>query len=84
MIRRMRRQKKRILRETADTGLVPIKANSLDDECGTHVGFLLPTVAQADEMQRLTGCTIAGKTGRHVYTEWDPIPCRHADRSSRR
>jgi hypothetical protein len=24
-------------------------------------------------MQQLTGCTIAGKTGRHVYTEWDPI-----------
>jgi dTDP-4-amino-4,6-dideoxygalactose transaminase len=73
MIRTMRRQKLRILQETADTGLKPLKANSLDDECGTHVGFVLPTAEQADEFQRLTGCTIAGKTGRHVYTEWDPI-----------
>lgn len=73
MIRAMRRQKLRILKETADSGLVPIKANSLEYECGTHVGFLLPTVEQANEFQRLTGCTIAGKTGRHVYTEWDPI-----------
>ena len=73
MIRAMRRQKHRILKETADTGLVPIKANCLEDECGTHVGFVLPSAAHADEFQRLTGCTIAGKTGRHVYTEWDPI-----------
>lgn len=73
MIRRMRRQKQRILRETADTGLVPIQANSPDDECGTHVGFLMPTAEQADAMQGLLGCMIAGKTGRHVYTEWDPI-----------
>lgn len=73
MIRAMRRQKLRILKETADSGLVPIKANSLEYECGTHVGFQLPTVEQANEFQRLTGCTIAGKTGRHVYTEWDPI-----------
>ena len=73
MIRRMRRQKIRILRETADVGLEPIRANSLEYECGTHVGFLLPSAEQAVEMQRLTGCTIAGRTGRHVYTEWDPI-----------
>lgn len=73
MIRKMRRQKQRVLRETADTGLVPIQANSLEDECGTHIGYLLPSAEHALEMQRLTGCTIAGKTGRHVYTEWDPI-----------
>jgi dTDP-4-amino-4,6-dideoxygalactose transaminase len=73
MIRAMRRQKQRILKETADTGLVPLQANSLEFECGTHVGFLLPTAEHANEFQRLTGCTIAGKTGRHVYTEWDPI-----------
>ncbi len=73
MIRKMRKQKIRILRETEETGLVPIKANSLEDECGTHVGFLLPTAEHALEFQRIFGCTIAGKTGRHVYTEWDPI-----------
>ena len=73
MVRAMRRQKKRILKETADTGLTPIKANSLDHECGTHVMFILPTAEQATRFRQLVGGTIAGQTGRHVYTEWDPI-----------
>ncbi len=73
MIRAMRRQKKRILKETADTGLTPIKANSLDHECGTHVMFILPTEEAALEFRNLAGGGIAGQTGRHVYTEWDPI-----------
>lgn len=73
LLRRLRRQKRRILRETADSGLQPIRANSLDWECGTHVMYILPTAEQADELQKITGCGIAGKTGRHVYTQWDPI-----------
>jgi len=73
MIKRMRRQKLRILRETADTGLTPIRANSLEHECGTQVMYTLPTPQQADEFARLAGGTVAGKTGRHVYTEWDPV-----------
>ncbi len=73
MIRAMRRQKRRILRETASTHLAPIRANSPDHECGSHVMFTLPSPAQAEDFARLTGGTVAGKTGRHVYTEWDPI-----------
>jgi len=73
MIRVMRGQKKRILRETADTLLVPIKANSPDHECGTCVAFIFPSRRQATAFGRLTGGTVVGKTGRHVYTEWDPI-----------
>ena len=76
MLRATRRQKKRILRETASTGLRPIKANSLDHECGTHVMYILPTIEQAEEFARLAGGHIAGKTGRHVYTDWDPIIAR--------
>ena len=72
-IRSLRRKKKRVLRETADTGLQPIRANSLDDECGSHLMYILPTQEQAEEFARLAGTGIAGKTGRHVYTEWDPI-----------
>jgi len=73
MIRAMRRQKKRILRETRVSGLRPIRANSLDHECGSHVMYILPTAKQADELARLTGAVVTGRTGRHVYTEWDPI-----------
>ncbi len=71
MIRAMRKQKKRILRATARTGLVPARANSLDWECGSHVMFTLPTVGQAQAFAKLVGCGICGNTGRHTYTEWD-------------
>ncbi len=73
MIRELRRQKKQILRATAKTGLVPVRANSLDWECGSTVMWTLPTAAQAEKFCGLVGGTICGKTGRHVYTEWDPI-----------
>jgi len=73
MIRALRRQKKQILRATAKTGLQPIRANSLDHEVGSHLMWTLPTVEQAEKFRELIGGTICGKTGRHVYTEWDPI-----------
>jgi dTDP-4-amino-4,6-dideoxygalactose transaminase len=73
MIRTLRKQKKRILAATAKTGLKPIRANSLEWECGTTVMYTLPTVEQAEKFRELVGGTICGKTGRHVYTEWDPI-----------
>ena len=73
MLRTMRQQKKRILRETAKTGLVASPTHSPDYECGSCVMYLLPTEKQAEEFSSLVGCGIAGRTGRHVYTEWDPI-----------
>lgn len=73
MIRTLRKQKKRILAATAKTGLKPVRANSLDWECGTHVMYTLPTAEQAERFRELVGGTICGKTGRHVYTEWDQI-----------
>ena len=76
MIAANRRQKMRMLRQTASAGLKPIQANSLDCECASQVMYILPTVAQADEFAKLAGGGIAGKTGRHVYTEWAPIFAR--------
>jgi len=73
MIRALRRQKRRILAATARTGLKPIRANSLEWECGTTVMWTLPTVEQAEKFREIAGGTICGKTGRHVYTEWDQI-----------
>jgi dTDP-4-amino-4,6-dideoxygalactose transaminase len=73
MIQATRRQKKRVLAETAHSGLTPIRANSPKYECGTQVMYTLATTEAADEFARLTGGTVAGKTGRHVYTEWDQI-----------
>jgi dTDP-4-amino-4,6-dideoxygalactose transaminase len=73
MIRAMRRQKVRILKETAGTGLKAVRSHSLDWECGSHVMYALPSADQADRFAALVHGTVCGKTGRHVYTEWDPI-----------
>ena len=73
MIATMRDQKKRILDETASSGLAPVRANSLDWECGTHIMYRLPTAETANAFANRTNGTVAMKTGRHVYTEWDPI-----------
>ncbi|MFW6189677.1 MAG: DegT/DnrJ/EryC1/StrS family aminotransferase [Planctomycetota bacterium] len=73
MIRSMREQKRRILEQTSDTELQPAPLNSPEWECGTHVLYRLPTEGQADRFAELVGGTVCGKTGRHVYTEWDPV-----------
>jgi len=73
MLAAMRQQKKQILAATADAGLKSIVNHSLDDECGTHVGFLFRDAAAAETFKGSVGGFIPGKTGRHVYTEWDPI-----------
>ncbi|MFW5850300.1 MAG: DegT/DnrJ/EryC1/StrS family aminotransferase [Spirochaetota bacterium] len=73
MISQMREQKKRILAETAEAGLEPIRSNSPDHECGTHAMYRFDSAAAADAFAEAVGGTVAIKTGRHVYTEWDPI-----------
>lgn len=73
MIKRMRAEKKRILAGTVDSGFTPIRATSLDWECGTHVVYTLPTAEAAERFAKSVKGTVVGKTGRHIYTEWDPI-----------
>ncbi len=73
IIRALRRQKKRVLRETADSGLTPTPIRSPDQECAAKVMYLLPTAKQGQRFGKLTSATIAGQTGRHTYNEWDPI-----------
>ena len=73
MIRELRRRKKKILRDTADTGLRPNPVHSPDHECATTLMYLLPTARHAEHFAQGVGCGIAGKTGRHTYNEWDAI-----------
>lgn len=73
MIQAMRAQKKRILAETVPYGLVPAPSRSPDWECGTHVVYRFENAGQAELFADRTGGTVAIKTGRHVYTEWDAI-----------
>jgi dTDP-4-amino-4,6-dideoxygalactose transaminase len=76
IIAALREQKQRILEGAADTGLEPAPCHSPEDECATHVMFRLPTPKQADRFAELAGGTVCARTGRHVYTEWDPVLAR--------
>jgi dTDP-4-amino-4,6-dideoxygalactose transaminase len=81
LISTMRAQKQRILAATAKmtanmtagTGLKTAPAHSPDWECGTHIMYQFDDAAEADRFAEATGGTVTLKTGRHVYTEWDPI-----------
>ncbi len=73
MIDTMRKHKKRILKETADTGLTPTPLNSLDHECGISIMYQLPDAERAQRFADATGGTILARTGRHTYNEWDPV-----------
>ena len=47
--------------------------NSPDHECGTHVMYTMPTADAAERFVEIMPAVIAGKTGRHTYTEWDQV-----------
>jgi dTDP-4-amino-4,6-dideoxygalactose transaminase len=76
MIAAMRAEKKAILAGVAplgNLGLKPAPMNSPDDDCSTHVMFTLPSAEAATRFAKLFPSVIAGKTGRHTYTEWDQV-----------
>ncbi|MFW6133144.1 MAG: DegT/DnrJ/EryC1/StrS family aminotransferase [Planctomycetota bacterium] len=73
LVSRLREQKQRIAAETADAGLTPAPVHNPDGECATQISYLFDTPARADRFAERVGGTVTGKTGRHTYTEWDPI-----------
>ncbi len=78
MLAKMRAHKKALLEAGVDAGLESIRNNSLEYECGTHLGFFFPdeaaarAFASALQTQKV-GAFLPMDTGRHVYTRWDPI-----------
>jgi dTDP-4-amino-4,6-dideoxygalactose transaminase len=79
MIEAMREEKKRILAGTAhlgNLGLRPSPMNSPDHDCAAHVMYLLPSAEDALRFAALMPSVIAGRTGRHTYTEWDQVLMR--------
>jgi dTDP-4-amino-4,6-dideoxygalactose transaminase len=72
MIETMRAQKARIVAETGERGLRTAPVRSAG-ECGTHIMFQFDDADRANRFARATGGTVTRDTGRHVYTEWDPI-----------
>ena len=76
MIGAMRAEKKRILAGTRaldNVGLRPAPMNSPDHDCATQVMYTMPTAAAAKRFAEICPSVIAGKTGRHTYTEWDQV-----------
>ncbi|WP_374332048.1 DegT/DnrJ/EryC1/StrS family aminotransferase [Aestuariivirga sp.] len=79
MVAKMRAEKMRILAGTAafgNLGLKPTRMNSADHDCATHVMFTMPNAEAAQKFITVFPSVIAGKTGRHTYTEWDQILIR--------
>lgn len=76
MVAAMRAEKRRILAGTAafgNLGLKPSPMNSADHDCATHVMYLMPSAEAAQRFAEIFPSVIAGKTGRHTYTEWDQV-----------
>ena len=79
MVAKMRAEKMRILAGTAafgNLGLRPTRMNSAEHDCATHVMFTMPSAEAAQKFIKVFPSVIAGKTGRHTYTEWDQILIR--------
>jgi dTDP-4-amino-4,6-dideoxygalactose transaminase len=78
MLDRMRGHKRTLVKVGEEAGLTSIINNSLDYECGTHVGFIFDSEEKArafsGRLKEMTGrAFLPIDTGRHVYTRWDPI-----------
>jgi dTDP-4-amino-4,6-dideoxygalactose transaminase len=71
----------RLERDTIHDGIAPALAlglrlaplNSKEFDCGTNVFLTLPSAQAAQIFASTFPSVIAGKTGRHTYTEWDQV-----------
>ncbi len=76
IVKAMRTEKKKIIDGTKRLGNLGLKLspmNSADYDCAAHVMYLLPTAEDATQFTKIFPSVIAGKTGRHTYTEWDQV-----------
>jgi dTDP-4-amino-4,6-dideoxygalactose transaminase len=76
MIKAMRREREIILEGIAplgNLGLRPAPMNSPNHDCAAQVMLSLPSSASAARFVEILPSVIAGKTGRHNYTEWDQV-----------
>jgi hypothetical protein len=72
----MRSERDKILSSTKNLSNMGIKhslLNSKNYDCGNYVFFKFNTNLDAKNFTSIFPAPIAGKTGRHNYTEWDQI-----------
>jgi dTDP-4-amino-4,6-dideoxygalactose transaminase len=76
MVTAMRRERDTILSRTeslGNLGLKPAPLHSPTDDCGAQVLYTLPSADVASRFSSFFPSVVAGKTGRHNYTEWDQV-----------
>jgi dTDP-4-amino-4,6-dideoxygalactose transaminase len=76
IITAMRRERDTILdgiKELASLGLRRAPLHSRESDCGGNVFLTLPDAETARVFTTVYPSVIAGKTGRHTYTEWDQV-----------
>ena len=76
MIKKMRAERNKILSSTRNLSNMGIKhspLNSKNYDCGNYVFFKFNNTLDAENFTSIFPAPIAGKTGRHNYTEWDQI-----------
>ena len=76
MIKKMRAERNKILSSTQNLSNMGIKhspLNSKNYDCGNYVFFKFNNTLDAEKFTSIFPAPIAGKTGRHNYTEWDQI-----------
>lgn len=72
----LRRERDTILngiKDLAGLGLRQAPLNSREFDCGANVFLTLPDASAAQVFTQTYPSVIAGKTGRHTYTEWDQV-----------
>ena len=78
--RREEARSSRAPKRLGNLGLKLSPMNSPDHDCATHVMYHLPSAEAASRFAKIFPSVIAGKTGRHTYTEWDQVLMRHGRR----
>jgi dTDP-4-amino-4,6-dideoxygalactose transaminase len=76
MIGAMRRERGMILdgiAPLANLGVKPAPMNSPEHDCSAQVMLSLPSTESAERFTAIFPSVIAGRTGRHNYTEWDQV-----------
>ena len=76
MIKKMRAERNIILSSTQNLSNMGIKhspLNSKNYDCGNYVFFKFNNTLDTEKFTSIFPAPIAGKTGRHNYTEWDQI-----------
>ena len=77
LLNKMRASRARIIEATSDSGLTFAPCHDPEGDCGNSILYLLPTAETASVFSETTGGGILAHTGRHNYTEWDPILSKH-------